>query len=231
MTDASTVAPTGPKRAATAAPLDAPRSVRATEQYIAEQLDTPASEESATQPAATASAITTAGPDQPVVNAGQPAQPVSRPDVTVADVDSVAAELEAVKPGSYAAVREQVRQEHIHYENQQIVALIPTWRDPAVRERESREMVEYAKSHGVTDAEIQTFNHYGDARTVALWHRDWQRHTQATRQPTRTARPGTAQPPAIKAYQAAAARAAKTGRRRDAMEAILHMGIISDTGN
>ena len=222
--------PVGPRRAETAAPLDQPRSIRATAAALesSASLEKPVPEESAVERETTATTVP--HPEGPSANPEPTAsQPVPPPDVTLAEVDSVAAELEAFRPGTYAAVREGVRKQHIAHENAKIVEMIPSWADPVVRERESQELVRYAERLGVLPEQIQHFNMNGTARELAVWYRDWKRQTQP--KPITMAKRGAAPAPTTRAYHAAAARAAKTGRRRDAMEAILQMGIISDTGS
>lgn len=60
---------------------------------------------------------------------------------------------------------QQRHSEVLSGEREKLLTAIPSWRDPAVRQKEQREIVEFARSHGFSDAEIAAVT---DHRAVML---------------------------------------------------------------
>ncbi len=118
-------------------------------------------------------------------------------------------------------------QKHLRAEQDKLFAAIPDWNDEDKRKTEQTKLLATAKTYGFTE---QDFKNVTDHRAI-LMLRDAMRYRELHREPSpqtkvktagiKTAKPGTPDRPRPNAeYTKKFERAAKSGRQRDAMDAI-----------
>ena len=125
------------------------------------------------------------------------------------------------------AARNAEFQKYLRAEQDKLKAAVPEWTDAAKAKSETEQLVAIAKHYGYTEQEVRGVTDHRaililrDAMKYRELHREANPQTKARVSAIKTAKPGTPDRPRPNAdHEKKLERAAKSGRQRDAMDAI-----------
>lgn len=150
-----------------------------------------------------------------------------------ADWEASKAQLEQLKAHE-RQVAEQAASEqakayttYLRGEQDKLQAAIPEWKEPEVAKAEQAKLLAHAKVYGYTEQDVRSVTDHRallvlrDAMRYRELHREVSPQAKARTASIKTARPGTpSRPRPNEQFQKKVERAAKSGRQRDAMDAI-----------